>query len=188
MAGQDVRAPVVPQFQREHATLPQPAQILPGQSRVLTEPGQRAPAHGNRRGVILGQRGKGIQQQVAHHELIVWRTSRGPHGPRHLGDADVAAEPGRELGGGECVQVGLARELKIQRQKALGRRQQQQRRFVAAARSEGHLSTDQIDLRALQLIGRPVAGDGEQGTGGVEGAGLNAGGRCRQRAPSLCRW
>jgi len=183
MAGQDVRALVVPQFQREHATVPQPAQILPGQGRVLTEPGQRVPAHGNRRGVVAGERDEGVQQQVADHELIVRRTRRGPDGPGHLGDADAFTEPGRELGGGERVQVGLAREPEVQGQETLGRRQQQQRRFVAAAQREGQLSIYQIDLGSLQLIDRSVTRDTKQGTGGVERAGLDAGRGGRQRAP-----
>ena len=183
MAGQVVRALVVPQFEGEHAPLPQPAKILPGRARVAAESGQGVPAQRNGRGVVIGERDEGIQQQVAGRELVVRPARRGAGGPGHLGGADALVEPGRELGSGECVQVGLARELEIQWLEPLGRSQQQQRRFVASAGGEGHLSTHQIDLGALQLVDRAVLGDGEQGPGALEGAGLDVGEGGGQRAP-----
>src|SRR4029077_4358712 len=118
------------------------------------------------------ERDEGVQQQVARRRFVARRARRGSGGPCHLGGADPVVEPGRELGGGERVQVGLAGEPEIEWLETLGRGQQQQCRVVAPARGEGHLGAYQIGLGALQLVDWAGVGDGEQGGGGVEGAGL----------------
>ena len=68
---------VVPQFEGQHASLPQPAQRLPRRVRVAAQPGQGVPARGHGRGVVLGERDEGVQQQVARRRFPARRARRG---------------------------------------------------------------------------------------------------------------
>ena len=183
MARQVIRALVIPQLEGEHAPLPQPAQVLDSRVRVAAEPGQGVPAQRNGRGVVLGERDEGVKQHAARRGHPIRRARRGTDSPGYLGGTDTLVQPGCELGSREGVQVGLARELEIQRLELLRRGQHQQRGFPAPAGRESELRANQVDLGALHLVERPLPGDRDQGPGRLEGARLDVREGGGQRPP-----
>ena len=83
---------------------------------------------------------------------------------------EILRQPGRAPGG----QVGLAREVQVERLEPPRRLQQQRRRIAPKTRAEGDLSAQQVDQGALELVERPRLGRGDQPERRVELAGLEA--------------
>ena len=135
-----------------------------------------------RGGVSLGdQQGETVEQQV-EWTRSTRRPREGPHGAADLDQdvpgGDVLRQPRRAPGG----QVGLAREVQVERLEPPGGLQQQRGSVAPKTRGEGDVGTQQVDPGALELVERPGLRRGDQPESRVEFAGLQARLRRGQRA------
>ena len=139
--------------------------------------------HRSRGGVSVGgQQGEPVEQQVEGT-----RSTR-PRRERPDGAADLQQDaPSRELPSGDGRrapggQVGLARELEVERLEPPRGLQQQRRSIAGKTRGEGELAAHQVHPGALELIQRPGLRRGHEPERRLERAGLETRLRRGQRA------
>jgi len=107
---------------------------------------------GRRRGAPVGERpGKSIEQQIGWAR---W-TGRARRGQSFAGDvvqAVLAGQPPGEQSRAPRVEVGLTRELRIERVERLGGPKEQCRSFAAAALRVRRLGAQQVQAGALEFV------------------------------------
>ena len=141
--------------------------------------------HRSRGGVpVGGQQGEPVEQQVERTRSTRSRRER------QNGSADLQQNaPSRRMpSGDECrapgSQVGLARELQVERLQPPRGLQQQRRSIAGKTRREGKLTVHQVHPGTLQLIQRPGLRRGQERECRLERASLETRPRRGQRA--LC--
>ena len=145
---------IVGQRPGDAAGQPQPAQLVLLGERLVPERAQRDLQRRRPRDVALaGEEGEPVQQQIAG--------ARGglPVGGQN-GRGDLARiAPAHQAVGGERsrerLEVGLARERRIQRLEPPGRLEQQRRSVAAARHRERDLRVQQLGTGSLELVQRP---------------------------------
>ena len=152
--GDRMRAVIVPDGVAGRRGHPAPAQDI-----LHRDVGERCRCplqHRSRGGVSVGgQQGEPVEQQVEGT-----RSTR-PRRERPDGAADLQQDaPSRGLPSGDerrapGCQVGLARELQVERLEPPRGLQQQRRSIAGKTRGEGELTAHQVHPGALELIQRP---------------------------------
>ncbi len=99
----------------------------------------------------------------------------------------AARQTAGEQHGGERFQIGLTREPRIERLEPLGGLEQQRRSVATAAQRERDLTTQQVDLGALELVQRSGLCDRDKSERRVERAGLVLGLGRGERSPRPAR-
>ena len=131
---------------------------------------------------VGGQQGETVEQQVEGT-----RSTR-PRRERPDGAADLQQDvPSRSLPSGDGrrapgCQVGLARELQVERLEPPRGLQQQRRSIAGKTRSEGKMTAHQVHPGALELIQRAGLRRGHEPESRLERAGLETRPRRGQRA------
>ena len=99
-----------------------------------------------------------------------WRRKRPDGAPDFQDDVPLPRHARRAPG----VQVGLARELQVERLKSAGGLEQQRRSIAGGARGEGDVAAEQVHPGALDIVERPGLRRGQESQSRVERAGLEA--------------
>ena len=162
---------IIGQRPGDAAGQPQPAQLVLLGERLVTERAQRDLQRRRRRDVALaGEEGEPVQQQVAGT-----RGGLPVSGQNGGGDLARIASTHQAVGGErsrECLEVGLARERRIQRLEPLGRLEQQRGSVAAPRHREGDLRVQQLGAGLLELVQGSCLGDRQQPQRRVVRAGL----------------
>ena len=99
------------------------------------------------------QERQGVEQQIRRARRSRCRGSATCRGS-HLAGCGIACQASRKHGGGQRVEVDLARERQVQRLKPLRCAEQKGRRLAAAIRGEGESGSQDVRLRSLELVER----------------------------------
>ena len=159
---------VVPHHHRRRGREPPPAEHLLGRDIVARKPG-RGPLENRSslRATVRECQGEAVQQQVGRA-----RTGGGPGGRSRLARDVVKARAAGELPGEERrapgIEIGLARELHVERVERLRGAQEQARGFAPAALGVRGLSAQQVQAGVLESFELTGLGCGEQPTCHVE--------------------
>jgi hypothetical protein len=169
--GELVPRSIIGQRPGDAARQPEPAQLVLLRQPVVAERPERDLQRRRPRGEALaGEEREPVEQQVTG-------TRRGLPAGGQNGGGDLAriASTDQAVGGErrrERLEIGLAREPRIQRLEPPGGLEQQ-RRSVAAARSRKRdLRVQQLGARLLELVQGPPVGDRQQPQRGVVRPGL----------------
>ena len=185
--GELVPRHVVAEGPGDVAGQPEPAELVLLGEGVLPEGPQRLLQRGRPCGVAPGhEEGEPVEQQIAG------AGGGGPPvgGEDRLGDLARIAAAHQAVGGerrGERVEVGLARERRVERLQPLGGLEQQRGSVAAARRGERDLRVQQLRSRALELVQRSRLRHREQPLRRVGRTGLVLALRGGKRAPRPAR-
>ena len=175
--GERVPARVVAQGARHAAREPQPAQCIRVGHRLVAERTERALERRRTCAVALGrQHGHSLEKQVAGARQFPARLAPVRREDR-LGDvphADLLGEATREQCCRERVEVGLARQLGVERLEPPGGCEQQRRRVASSVDGEADLGSQQLRARALEVVEGSGLGHRKELQGAIRRAGLVA--------------
>ena len=153
---------------------------------LLAERAQRGLQRRRSGGVALGgEEREPVEQQVARARGGL--PLRGEDGGGDLARVAAVHQPVGRQGRRERVEVGLARERRVERLEPPRRLEQQRRRVAAARRGEDDLRPQQLRPRAVELLERPGLRDREQAQRRLRRARLVLALRGHQRAPRPAR-
>jgi hypothetical protein len=167
-----------------HGSVPQPAQLglRRRRGRLTAEFGDGVPADRDGTGVVDRQRGERSEQPVAPRGYGTGRAAGRSQSMRQGRDVETVIEPGRELVGGERVEIRRPCESWVQGFESSGGGQQQRRGLLRAAGDEGQPGPQEVGARLLQPVAAVLMRDVEQilrggerargqvGEGGIEPA------------------
>ncbi len=178
------RAPrvVVPQRAGGALSQPAPAKFLPRGDVRAGEGVNGLPQGGGRGGRPVGDHQRqAVQDQVDRPRRPGLVRREGAGGAGDLEQITGAGQPPGEQRRHPGGQVGLPRQVQVERLEPLGRLEQQRRRVAAQPRREHDLPAQQVHPGALQLIQRPGLRRGQQLQGRPERPGLHVGPRRGER-------
>jgi hypothetical protein len=134
------------------------------------------------------QPGQAVQDQIDRAKRVAARREC-PGCPGYLVQIARSRQSSGEQGRHPRAEVGLARQIEVERLQPLGRLEQQRGRVAAQTRGERDLTAQQVHPSALHLVQRPHLRGDEQLQRLVERAGLEVGpGRGQRALRMLCRF
>jgi hypothetical protein len=137
------------------------------------------------RGVAVGESdGETVEQRIDRARLPRYcrrATRRRRHG------ADAAAEAARDARGAQRLEIGLARELPVERLQRPSRAEEQRHGIVAPSEVERDLAVEPLAHRAIELAERPFGRRGQQRQGLLRRSRQLLGAGRLERAPGAQR-
>jgi hypothetical protein len=171
----------VEQVRGGDAGVPEPVQPLLNREVVVAERLQRSLQQRRGRGVAVVEPHRQAVQQEIGRERVPGPRVGGTRSLCRLPHADPAVERPREHRRQQRVQVGLARQVRVEVFELLRSAQQQGRSLPAAVQREGDLRALQVHPGALQLVQWTRLRQRQQSEGLVGCAGQICGLRCGER-------